>query len=100
MMAARMSERPGATSNIPVRVVCCPQCQHKGLIAATVPTTAKIRCTACGERWLVREATGAHPCRSKRAAKQAKSAAAKEVLQRYGELPDDGVTDLWRPRDN
>jgi len=31
-------------------------------------------------------------------AKQAKAAAARDVLARYGgELPDDSVTDLWLP---
>jgi DNA-directed RNA polymerase subunit RPC12/RpoP len=91
-----MSERhSGArTLNTRVRIICCPACKHEGPIPESTATTARVRCRACGERWLVCEATMQHPRRRPSAAK---SAAAKEVLARYGELPDDSVTDLWRP---
>ena len=93
-----MSERrPGATLEGSVRIVRCPACEHEGVISKVTPSSARLRCRACGERWLVREATGPHPCRRKSTAKRAKSAAAKEVLARYGELPEDTVVDLWRP---
>lgn len=81
------------------RLVQCPSCGHQGLIDRAVPTHARLRCCACGEQALVREATGPRPCppRRKGRAAAAKAAAAINVLQRYGgELPEDTVTDLWR----
>ena len=41
--------------------------KREGVIPKTTPSSARLRCRACGARWLVREATGAHPCRRKRA---------------------------------
>lgn len=86
------------TSQQGMRVVRCPACEHEGAIPKEVPTTAKLRCRCCGERWLVREATGPRPCRPRRsAATDMKAKAAADVLARYGALPagGDALDDLW-----
>lgn len=81
------------------RIVRCPRCQHEGAIAKSVPTTASLKCTACGAGMLVREATGERPCRwkDKPAVKDEKAARAADVLARYAPIPDGGddLSDLW-----
>jgi hypothetical protein len=86
------------TSQQRMRVVKCPACEHEGAIPREVPTTAKLRCRCCGERSLIREATGPRPCRRHRSvAADMKAATAQNIIARYGVLPDDGdsLDDLW-----
>lgn len=82
----------------PLRPAVCPLCEHTGAIPANTPTTAKLRCAACGARSLVRHCVGDRPCRRREPspAKKAQQAAAREVVARLGNDPlDDGVGDLW-----
>jgi hypothetical protein len=80
------------------RVVRCRACGHTGTIAIDAALNAKIRCIACGEKFRVRQCTGEHPARwcPPSAGKKAKTAAAREVIERYGnnDLNDD-IADLW-----
>ena len=58
-------------------------------------TTARLRCSACGQRLLVRHAVGPRPCRPPRPNNEAalKRAAAREVVERYG---GDRIDDRFR----
>lgn len=58
-------------------------------------TTARLRCSACGQRLLVRHAVGPRPCRPPRPNNEAalKRAAAREVVEHYG---GDRIDDRFR----
>jgi hypothetical protein len=76
----------------------CPVCDHIGRIPRNIATTARLRCTACGETSLVREAVGDRPCRRRRPsrARAMRAEAAREVLQRLGDPElNDPLADLF-----
>jgi hypothetical protein len=81
------------------RLARCPNCGHTGAVPRDVPTTAKVRCTACGERSLVRHIVGERPCRRRRPSPEAvqRATAAREIIERLGAPAlDDDISGLWR----
>jgi hypothetical protein len=80
-----------------IRPARCPFCEHTGAVPRDLPTTQLVRCSACGARLLVQNIIGPDPCRPKVLSRerQAKNAAAKEVLERYRTPLNDSLEDLW-----
>jgi hypothetical protein len=77
----------------------CPVCGHTGGVPRNVVTTARLRCTACGETSLVRECVGDRPCRHRRPSREraSRAQAAREILQRIGDAElDDPLSGLFR----
>lgn len=82
-----------------LRLARCPACGHEGGIPRDVPTTQRLRCSACGEKFLARNAIGERPCPLRRPSRETavKSAAAREIIERYGDHAlDDPIDDLFR----
>ena len=89
---------PPARTTQARRLARCPRCGHHGAIPATAPTTARLRCLACGVSVFVRQAIGERPARYRPPSPTtvAKRAAVAAVLRRFGELElDDRLDDLW-----
>ncbi|MCW5693082.1 MAG: hypothetical protein KIT48_12025 [Pseudolabrys sp.] len=81
-----------------LRLAKCQKCGHEGVVPKVAPTTARLRCRACGQAMQLRHAVGLRPCLLKanngKRAMQNKRAA--EVAQRYSPLPEggDGLDDI------
>jgi hypothetical protein len=75
-------------------------CGHTAVLPGTTPTSARVRCSACGRRCRLREAVGSRPPRyrhrtGRRSEAEAKRAAAQDLLRRLGDPQlDDDVPDL------
>jgi hypothetical protein len=86
---------PGRT----IRLATCPQCGHQGALPRSAPTTATVRCSACGSRFQIRHVVGDRPCRPPRlhGERAFKARAAADLIERLG-YPglDDQVDDLFR----
>lgn len=81
------------------RIARCPACGHAGSIPRDLPTTARLRCSACGTAALARQAVGDRPARfhHRSATRRAKESAAADVLARYGDPElNDSIDDLFR----
>jgi hypothetical protein len=83
----------------PVRLATCPYCQHQGVIPRAAPTTAFLRCRACGARSQIRHCIGPRPCRPRRPNGEGamRAEAAREILRQVGDPKlDDRLDDLFR----
>lgn len=91
--------RGGVIGGVRRRLALCPVCRHTGAISANTPTSARLRCVACGAKMRVRQAVGERPTPYRPASPTtlAKRSAVKAVLDRYGGDPvlDDPLHDLW-----
>jgi|SRR5581483_2234354 len=83
----------------PVRLARCQVCGHEGGVPRDLPTTARLKCSACGSTSLVRECIGERPVRRRVPSPEAamRRRAAREVLERHAASAalDDRVDDLW-----
>lgn len=80
-----------------LRLARCPACGHEGGIPRSVNGRSRLRCSACGEKFLARYATGDRPCRWRRPSREAtaKRAAAQEIVARYAHVCfDDPLNDI------
>jgi hypothetical protein len=85
-------------ASMELRPALCPTCGHRGGVRRGVATSARLRCTACGQTSLVRECIGPRPTRRRRPSRERamRAAAAREVLQRLGDSElDDRLDDLF-----
>jgi transcription elongation factor Elf1 len=88
----------------PIRLATCQACGHQGGVLRTVPTDAKLRCSACGAVSRVRQCIGDRPAPRRAPSRQhsMRRQAAQEVIQRYGgDAPlNDNLEDLWQKKTN
>lgn len=76
----------------------CPACGHTGAVPRSLPTTATLRCVACGTRALARQCIGERPARfrHRNSAQAEKERRAREVIERLKAHDlDDQVDDLF-----
>jgi hypothetical protein len=89
----RHASRPGEP-----RRARCPQCHHVGGIPCSAPLNARVKCTRCGTVCRVRNVIGDRPAKYRRpsAARRAQAAAAREIVERFGDNAlNDPLKDLW-----
>jgi hypothetical protein len=92
----------GSRRTMTLRPCKCPRCSHSGGIPSTLPTTAKLKCSACGAKMLARHAIGDRPCplRTPSRETELKRKAAADAIARLGDNPlNDSLADLFTTED-